>query len=301
MSELTIGGIYPPLPTFFTTDEELDLQTLQHHIGQLKDTGLAGYVVLGSNGEAVHLTSEERAQIIAAARIAAGDSAQLMAGCGDQSTRVTLAHCRLAAENGADIALILPPFYYKSRMQSQALLSHYRAVADESPLPLLLYNMPNNAGGLDLDAGLVVELARHPRILGIKDSAGDIPKLARIIEQASADFMVMAGSAGYLLPALKVGAVGAISALANIFPREVCHIQTLFAGNTLEEAERLQERLKPANTAVTATYSVPGLKAALEMIYGYGGNSRSPLLPLDDAESRHLSEILQDLQQPIID
>lgn len=301
MSELTIAGIYPPLPTFFTAEEELDLKTLQHHIQQLKDTGLAGYVALGSNGEAVHLTSEERARVIEAVRVAAGESALLMVGCGDQSTRTTLAHCRLAAENGADIALILPPFYYKSRMKHDALLAHYRAVADQSPLPLLIYNMPNNTGGLDLGAELVLELAQHPRILGIKDSAGDIPKLAQIVAQAPAGFKVMAGSAGYLLPALQVGAVGAISALANIFPREVCHLQALFTSKALDEAERLQARLKPANTAVTATYSVAGLKAALEMIHGYGGVPRSPLLPLNDEESRYLSEVLQDLQLPILD
>lgn len=287
------SGIYPPLPTFFDNQGELDLVTLQRHIQRLADTGIAGYVVMGTNGEAVHLTKEERAQVIETARAAAGQQATILAGCGEQSTRATIANCQQAERSGASAVLVLPPFYYKGRMDSRTLIAHYRAVADNSPLPVVIYNMPASTGGLDLDAATICALAEHPNIIGVKDSAGNIVKLLQIYNETPSHFRVFAGSAGYLLPALAVGAVGAVAALANVFPREVCRLQELFNTGNLEEARLLQARLVPANTVVTTTYSVPGLKAALELIAGYGGPPRPPLLPLTDQERYQLAEILR--------
>src|SRR5437588_2086744 len=278
-------GIYPPLPTFFDEREELDLATFRQHIMRFSESNIAGYVVMGTNGEAVHLTSTERTQVIEAAREAAGDDAQILAGCGDQSTRTTIANCQQAARSGANFALVLPPSYFKGRMDARALITHYTTVGDHSPLPIVIYNMPASAAGLDLDAATICTLAEHPNIIGVKDSAGNMAKLAHIVAQSvrapqallPAHFCVFAGSAGYLLPALVVGAVGAVAALANIFPREVCRVQELFRIGQLEEARILQAWLAPANTAVTTTYSVAGLKAALELTAGYGGGPRSPL------------------------
>src|SRR5947209_9391561 len=295
MAETTIlrNGIYPPLPTFFDEKDELDLVTFRRHIQRLAETGVAGYVVMGTNGEAVHLTTGERAQIIETARDAGGEHTPLLAGCGEQSTRATIANCQQAARSGADIALVLPPFYFKGRMDSRALIEHYHAVADNSPLPVVIYNMPASTGGLDLDAATICTLAEHHNIIGVKDSAGNMVKLAQIYSETPSHFRVFAGSAGYLLPALVVGAVGAVAALANIFPRDVCRLHELFIAGKLEEARLLQARLVPANTAVTATYSVPGLKAALELTAGYGGHPRSPLLPLNEQERTQLAEILR--------
>ena len=292
-SSILADGIYPPLPTFFDEQDELDLVTLRRHIQRLAETGIAGYVVMGTNGEAVHLTSEERAQIIETARDVVGENTPLLAGCGEQSTRATIANCQQAALSGADIALVLPPFYFKGRMDSRALIEHYCAVADNSSLPVVIYNMPASTGGLDLDAATICTLAEHPNIIGVKDSAGSMVKLAQIHAETPARFRVFAGSAGYLLPALAVGAVGAVAALANVFPREVCRLHELFLEGKLEEARLLQARLVPANTAVTVTYSVPGLKAALELTSGYGGRPRSPLLPLTEQERKQLAEILR--------
>ncbi len=297
MSEIILRGIYPPLPTFFDAHEELDLATLQRHIRNLKGSGIAGYVVMGTNGEAVHLTSDERARVIEAARDAAGGDARILAGCGEQSTRGTIANCQQAARCGADIALVLLPFYFKGRMDNHALIAHYRAVADSSPLPVVIYNMPANTAGLDLDAATICTLAAHPNIVGVKDSAGNMAKLAQIVAQVPSHFRVLAGSAGYLLPALAVGAVGAIAALANIFPREVCRVQDLFLAGQLEEARILQARLAPANAAVTTTYSVPGLKAALELTLGYGDPPRSPLQALTEQERNQLAKILGEVAE----
>lgn len=294
-SSILRGGIYSPLPTFFDEQDELDLTTLRRHIQRLAGTGLTGYVVMGTNGEAVHLATEERAQVIEAARDAAGEDVPILAGCGEQSTRATIANCLQAARSGADAALVLPPFYYKGRMDSRALIAHYRAVADSSPLPVVIYNMPASSGGLDLDAPTICALAEHPNIIGVKDSAGNMVKLSQIYAGTPSRFRIFAGSAGYLLPALAVGAVGAVAALANVFPREVCRLQELFNAGKIEEARLLQARLAPANTVVTATYSVPGLKAALELTAGYGGRPRPPLLPLTEHEREKLAEILKGL------
>jgi len=292
-SSILRDGIYPPLPTFFDEQDELDLVTLRKHIQRLAETGITGYVVMGTNGEAVHLTSEERAQIIETAREVCGVNTPLLAGCGEQSTRATIANCEQAARSGADAALVLPPFYFKGRMDSRTLIAHYRTVADNSPLPVVIYNMPASTGGLDLDAATICTLAEHHNIIGVKDSAGNMVKLAQIYSETPSQFRVFAGSAGYLLPALAVGAVGAVAALANVFPREVCRLQELFNDGKIEEARLLQARLVPANTAVTATYSVPGLKAALELTAGYGGRPRSPLLPLTEQERTQLAKILR--------
>jgi 4-hydroxy-2-oxoglutarate aldolase len=292
-SSILHGGIYPPLPTFFDEQDELDLVTLRRHILRLAETGVAGYVVMGTNGEAVHLTTEERRQMIETARDVAGENRPILAGCGEQSTRATIANCQQAERSGADAVLILPPFYFRSRMNSSALIAHYRTVADYSPLPVVIYNMPASTGGLDLDAPTICTLAEHPNIIGVKDSAGNMVKLSQIYTGPPSRFRVFAGSAGYLLPALTVGAVGAVAALANVFPREVCRLQELFNEGKIDEARLLQARLVPANTAVTATYSVPGLKAALELTAGYGGRPRLPLLPLTEQERTQLAEILR--------
>lgn len=298
MQQLLPGGIYPPIPTFFDAQEALDLETLRKHMQRLAHSGIAGYVLMGTNGEAVHLSEDERAQVIELARAEVEESGTrlpVIAGCGDQSTRTTIRYCQQAALHGADVALVLPPFYYKGRMDRAALLAHYRVIADQSPLPILLYNMPNATAGLDLDAETIGALSEHPNIIGVKDSSGNITKLAQVIAGVPPDFRVFAGNAGFFLAALVVGASGTITALANIFPREVCQLQTLFEAGKLDEARQLQARLIPVNAAVTTQLSIPGLKAALEIIAGYGGRPRMPLQPVKEQEREWLQRILQQL------
>lgn len=290
----TIAGIYPPIPTFFDEREDLDLATLREHLTRLKAAGIANIVALGSNGEAVHLDTGERRQVIATVREVMGADAQVLAGVGDNSTRGTLALCDLAAGAGADVALALPPHHYRSRMDGFALRAHYLAVADGSPLPVMIYNMPANAAGIDLDAETVIALSAHPNIIGLKDSSGNVAKMAQIVAEARKEFVVLAGSAGFLLPALVVGARGAIAALANIAPRECHRLMVLWQEGKLEEARMLQARLIPVNTAVTSGFGVAGLKAALEFVAHYGGAPRRPLPPLNEGERVRLRGLLAD-------
>lgn len=287
-----LGGIYPPVPTFFDDGEELDLATLRDHIRRLRAAGIANFVALGSNGEAVHLDHEERRAVIATVRGEAGPDAQVLAGAGANATRETITLCRLAAEVGADVALVIPPHHYRSRMDGFALRAHYLAVADASPIPVLLYNMPGNAAGIDLDAETVITLSTHPNIIGLKDSSGNVAKLAQVAAEAREGFVTLAGSAGFLLPALVVGARGAIAALANIAPRQCLELMELFQTGRLDEARAIQARLVPVNTAVTSGFGVAGLKAALQFVAHYGGVPRRPLAPLGEGERVRLRGLL---------
>ena len=294
MTDILPEGVYPPLPTFFDSQDELDLKTLQRHMRRLAYSGIAGYVLMGTNGEAVHLAPAERAQLIASARELIEQqslSLPLIVGCGEQSTRTTIQNCRLAADCGAHYTLVLPPFYYRERMHMAALIAHYCTVADQSPLPLIIYNMPASAAGLDLDAATIIELAGHPNIIGVKDSSGNLTKLAQVVATVSPEFRVFAGNAGFFLPALSAGASGVVSALANIYPRAICQVQALFKQGRLAEAQTLQASMIPANAAVTTLYSVPGLKAALQTVAGYGGRPRLPLQLLNEQEYARLTSI----------
>jgi 4-hydroxy-2-oxoglutarate aldolase len=287
-----LAGIYPPVPTFFDEADELDLTTLDRHVRRLAAAGITGFVALGSNGEAVHLDGDERRQVIATVRAAAGPEAQVLAGTGAESTRATIALCRLAAAAGADVALVLPPHYYRSSMTSAALTAHFLAVAEASPIPVAIYNMPASAAGIDLDAETVLTLAAHPNIIGLKDSAGLVAKLAQVVGAAPEGFAVLAGSAGFLLPALAVGATGAIAALANVAPEPCLELLALWHARDLDAARMLQARLVAPNAAVTSGYGVPGLKAALELTAGYGGAPRGPLLALGARERERLRALL---------
>lgn len=292
---LSLAGIYPPVPTFFDDQEKLDLPTLQRHLQRLTEPGnchVAGIVALGSNGEAAHLDDQERDAAIQTIREVTPPELPVLAGASAPSTRGTIALCEAVARAGAAAALILPPSYFRAQMTAEAYIRHYHAVADASPVPIVIYNMPGATGGTDLDAATILAISEHPRVLGVKDSAGNITKLADIVGRARPTFQVLAGSAGFLLPTLVAGGTGAVSALANILPRQCRLVIDLFNQGNLDEARALQARLIPANTAVTAGYGVPGLKAALELVAGYGGEPRSPLLPLGTSQREQLKKWL---------
>lgn len=279
MGALDLAGIYPPLATPFDEDGNLATDRLAANVRRLAGTGLAGFAVLGTNGEYVLLDREEKLAAIVAVREAAG-SLRVIAGTGAESTRETVALTERAAAIGADAALIITPHYYKARMDTRALVAHYSAVAECSPLPVIVYNMPASTG-FDLDAATVLRLAEHPNIVGLKDSGGNMIKLAQIVAQAPAHFQVLAGTASFLLPALSIGAVGGVLALANVAPRECVELLTLFQQGNLDAARTMQQRLLAPNAAITSGFGIPGLKAALDLLGYHGGAPRPPLLPLD--------------------
>jgi len=297
---IDLSGIFPPIPTPFNELEEVSPDRLSENLNRWEEEPLAGYVVGGSNGEFVSLSASERLEILAHVRETTGSEKLLIAGSGLHSTRETIRQTQAMAELGADAALVVTPSYYKSRMDARALTSHYRRVADESPVPIILYNVPANTG-LDMSAEVIVSLSEHTNIIGLKDSSGNVATIAEITLRAPKDFQVLAGSASFLLGALAVGAVGTISALANLAASSLDALIQAFGKGDLKQARTIQQRLVRPNSAVTARFGVAGLKYALELLGYYGGPTRSPLQALEPEQETELRQILVEaglLQSP---
>jgi 4-hydroxy-2-oxoglutarate aldolase len=291
--EVRIEGILPPIATPFS-DGRVAHDRLRENLERWNKTGLAGYVVFGSNGEAVHLDQEEKLALVDTVKQCLPPGKLLIVGTGCESTEATVRLTNLAAEGGAHAALIINPHFYKARMDNAALRRHYVRIADQADIPILIYNVPKFTGA-DMSPGLVASLAEHPNIIGIKDSSGNIAQVGEMIATTPSppSFHILAGSAGHLLPALALGASGGILALANIAPRECCKIFDDFRRGRHDEAKDLQLKLLAANKAVTAGFGVAGLKAALDMMGYYGGDPRPPLLPLGEQERGELRKILE--------
>ncbi|MFO7853050.1 MAG: dihydrodipicolinate synthase family protein [Bacteroidota bacterium] len=288
---LKLNGLYPPLPTSFKEDEELDIAKISENISFLFRYELAGLLILGSNGEMVMLDTDEKKKVYDAARKAIPSNKIMIAGTGAQSTRETIYLSSMAADSGADAVLVLNPSYYKGQMNSDALVQFYHDVAEKSPVPVIIYNMPANSG-LDMDADTITIASEHENIIGIKDSGGNIVKMASVIKNAKAGFQVLAGSASFLLPALTIGAVGGILALANIAPALCLNIYNSFMNGELIKARDYQLAAVDLNTAVTRKWGVPALKAAMDYLGMYGGPVRKPLLPVSKSIKNQLITLI---------
>lgn len=271
-----LKGIIAPVPTPFHDGEELALDRLEENLKRWNETRLSGFVLLGSTGEFVYLTTDEKKAVFERARRVIPEDKLMLAGTGCESTRETIALTRWAGELGVDYAMVINPFYYKRGMKPEILRAHYTEVADSSPVPIVLYNMPLFTM-LNIEAGLVLELASHPNIIGIKDSAGDVLQLQTICQSAPAGFSVLTGAASLLLACLTVGASGAILAAANVAYDLSTDLYEAFHRGELERARELQRRLVPINRAVTAEFGIGGLKALLDRMGFYGGPPRRPL------------------------
>lgn len=254
-------GVFPPIPTPFA-DGEVAHDKLTENIARWNQTGLAGYVVLGSNGENVYLSEAEKRAVLVTAREAIPDDKLFVVGTGRESTKLTIESTQTAADSGADGALVVTPSYYKGQMTPEALYRHYISVADASSIPLLVYNVPKFTG-LNIAPTLVARLAEHPKIVGIKDSAGSIGRFIDIIRLFPLDFEVLVGNALTYYSALGAGAIGVILVLANVAPRECVAIKELFDQSNLNEARALHFKLMPVGRAVTSQFGIGGLKAAL--------------------------------------
>jgi len=290
-SAAKVSGVFPPIPTPFHENGDLNLGGLKRNMEHWNQMPLDGYVVMGSNGECVHLDTKEKVALAQATRAFASPDRLVIVGSGMQSTRATVdLTCRLA-EAGGDIALVITPNYYRNQMTEQAVANHFSTVADASPIPILLYNVPAYSG-IDMPNDLILRLAQHPNILGIKESSGHMGKAADIIQRAPPHFYFLTGTANSFLDALTLGAAGGIMALANIAPAQLNELKRAFLADDMETARSLQRRLGPANIAITAKMGVPGLKAAMDILGTYGGPPRLPLLPLDTSEREVFRAIL---------
>jgi 4-hydroxy-2-oxoglutarate aldolase len=279
---VSLEGVFAPIPTPFDDSGAIQVDRLAENLDRWNRDPLAGIVVGGSNGEFPLLSVEERVSVVSQVRRRVPGDRLVFAGSGMESTAATIDLTRRMADAGADAALVVTPSYYRGRMDGPTLVRHFLSVAESSSLPIILYNVPANTA-VDLSADAVIELSRHPNIVGIKDSGGDLVKMARIVGACDPAFQVMAGSAGFFLAALSVGAVGVIAALANLAAPAL--VELMEAHRRADPAAKMiQARLIPINAAVTSGFGVPGLKSAMDWLGMYGGPPRPPLLPLGEPE-----------------
>jgi 4-hydroxy-2-oxoglutarate aldolase len=291
---MVITGIFPALTTPYEADGTVSLSGVRQNIARYNQTAIAGYVVLGSTGESVMLGSAEAESILVAAKEAAISEKLLIAGTGAESTAETVTRTRRAAALGYQLALVKTPYYYKPAYGAETYIHHYRAVADASPIPILLYSVPIFTG-ITLETPEILELSQHPNIVGIKDSSGVIQRVAEVVGSAPAGFHVLTGGAAVLYPALCVGARGAILALADALPEKCAELYHLVQSGQHDRARTLQLLLAQASKRILSEGSIAGLKYAMDLRGYQGGLPRPPLLPLRAEKKYGIAEIISQL------
>jgi len=272
---MKLAGVMPPITTPFQNGK-LALDKLKNNFQKWNQTDLAGYVVLGSNGEVVYLNEKEKIKVIEVARESIPKSKIMIVGTGMESTQETIRFTNQSAKIGANFALVVAPSYFKGSMKPQILYDHFISVAESSKIGILIYNVPQFTG-INMEPELIAKLSEHPNIVGIKDSSGNIGQLSEIFHLSQKGFATFVGSAPVFFPALCVGAVGGILAVAQVVPQECVQIQNLFNKGKMEEARKLQNRLTPLANAVTVKYGIGGLKMAMDLAGYFGGDPRLPL------------------------
>lgn len=291
---MKLAGVMPPITTPFQ-DGALALSKLKKNFQKWNRTGLSGYLVLGSNGEAVYLNERERLRVIETSRDSIPSSKIMMVGTGMESTQETIRFTNQAAKMGADCALVVTPSYFKGSMKPQILYDHFIAVAESSEIGILIYNVPQFTG-INLEAEWVARLSEHPNIIGIKDSSGNIGQLSDIVSLSKKGFAVFVGSAPVFYPALCVGAIGGILAVANVVPETCVEIYKSFLHGKMDQAKELQNRLTPLAKAVTTQYGIGGLKMAMDLNGYFGGNPRPPLKRPEKEVEEKLKKLLENLK-----
>jgi 4-hydroxy-2-oxoglutarate aldolase len=291
---MELRGIFAPLTATFAPDGSLAPERLRGNIARYNQTRLAGYVMNGSTGESVLLRWEEIYRIWAAAKEAAAPGKVLIAGSAAEATAETIEHTNRAASLGYDFALVRTPHYFKPQMTVDAEAEYYLRVADAARIPILVYSVPIFTH-YTVEAPLIVRVASHPNIIGMKDSSGDVAGVKKIIEAAPREFRTLVGSASTLFESLEIGAVGAILALACAFPDLCCEIYELSRARNREGAHALAQKLIAPAKILGPQYGIAGLKHTLDRLGYYGGPPRPPLLPITPAAKPEIDAMLETL------
>lgn len=287
------GVIAPVVTTFGARDEAVDLDAFATNLRAYAAAGLSGVVVCGSTGEAALLDEEERRSLIEHARGELPSDVRLIVGTGAESTRQCVQRCRVASEHGAHAVLVVAPHYYASSMTPAALEAHYRRVADKSPLPVLLYNIPKYMH-FALEPDLVARLSSHENIVGIKDSAGNLEKLAGYVQAQGDDFTVLTGHGGSFHQALELGVRGGILAISLFAAELTLEIYERHQSGDLEASAESQRAATPLAAEIIARMGVAGVKAAIDRVGLRGGRVRAPLLPLGPEDEARVDALLRD-------
>jgi 4-hydroxy-tetrahydrodipicolinate synthase len=288
-----LQGVLLPIVTPFAPDESVDLRALSENLSLWARTGITGYVVLGSTGERVHLDEREYGGVIETARANVARDLAFIAGAGQHSTVGTIEEVKNAAAAGADAVLVITPHYYRAAMTQETLVSYYTAVAESSPVPVLLYSMPALTG-IKIEPETIARLSEHENIIAVKDSSNETDGFAATVKLCPADFAVLTGNGTVFLDALRAGATGAILAVGCVVPEMCVEILRAFKAGDSARASSLQSKLTPLATAVTTRFGIGGLKAALDLAGYRGGAVRAPLRAPDGNARHEIAVLLND-------
>jgi len=288
---IKLSGLLLPTTTPFNANEELDFEGLRSNVARWNQAEVTGYVFLGSTGERGNLDEREYLQVIEIARRATPDEMTFIVGAGQQSTRTTIAEIELAANAGAEAVLVLTPHYYRSAITQAALIEHYAAVADAARIPIILYSMPDLTG-IKIEPETAARLSEHQNIVGMKDSSNDVAKFRETVNVVSKDFAMLIGNGTVFNEALQAGARAGILAVGCCAPELCLEIYRAVQTSDFDRASALQEKLTPLARAVTKTYGIGGLKAALEMAGYFGGAVRAPLRRPSEAACAEIEKLL---------
>uniref|UniRef100_A0A0A9WZE8 Putative 4-hydroxy-2-oxoglutarate aldolase, mitochondrial n=1 Tax=Lygus hesperus TaxID=30085 RepID=A0A0A9WZE8_LYGHE len=291
-SALNLKGIIVALTTPFDSDQRIDFDKMKHNLDIYEKIPLTGYLTTATNGEAPFLTPDERVQVVKFVREHT-DKSKMVIGCSTaESTRLCAEMTTAMSNVGADGVLVMPPFYFKGKMTEEAILTHYRTVAETSGLPIVVYNN-SKVTGMDISTSTLAKLAQHPLIRGVKDS--DVRKCAATAQETkSLNFDVLCSSAGYLLPALVNGCSGSMNGLAGILGQECCDLYSAYQEGKFEKAREIQARLIKPDILVLGELGPPGLKSAMDMMGYFGGHCRRPILPISEEDKLRITEVLRE-------
>jgi 4-hydroxy-2-oxoglutarate aldolase len=300
-----LRGILLPITTPFLSDSAspVDLPALRANLAKWNKSGISGYVLLGSTGERVHLDEREYLQVIESARAQVPngpDGLAFVVGAGQQSTLGTINEVKKAAQAGADAVLVITPHFYRAAITQESLTTYYNAVADASPVAVLLYSMPALTG-VKIEPETIARLSEHPNITGVKDSSNDMAGFSKTVKLCPADFAVMTGNGTVLLDALRTGATGGILAVGCAVPEICLEIFRAFNSGEVERASILQSKLTPLAAAVTTRFGIGGLKAALDLAGYKGGAVRAPLRAPDESARAEIARLLEEVRAMFAD
>jgi 4-hydroxy-tetrahydrodipicolinate synthase len=283
------GDLITAMVTPFDSDNKVDFQQAQELAGWLVDHGSDGLVVAGSTGEASTLTDEEQRDLWRAVKEAVGDRARIVGGTGSNDTVHAIELTKWAEEDGLDGALVVTPYYNKP--PQAGLLAHFRAVAESTSLPILLYDIPSRSV-VKIDHATVIELAQIDNIVGIKDACGNAQGAARLVADAPEGFQVYSGNDGDTLPWLSIGAVGVIAVASHVVGPQMAQMIKLFTTGDAEGARKIHLSLMPVFDAMGLTTNPIPVRAALELMGHPVGPPRMPLVPATDSQIAQLKQVL---------
>src|SRR6266568_3653316 len=295
---INLNGLLLPITTPFKADETIDVEGLASNLAKWNGLGVSGYGVLVSTGERVHFNDSEYPEVIETARRAVPETLTFIVGAGQQSTRGTINEIERAAQAGAEAALVITPHYYRPAITRDALVNHYTAVADAAPIPIILYSMPDLTG-IKIEPETAALLSKHQNIIGMKDSSNEVAKFAETVRMVSRDFAMMIGNGTVFNETLQAGARGGILAVGCVVPELCLEIYRAVQAGEIDHASVLQEKLTPLARAVTRTYGIGGLKAAMEMAGLVGGAVRAPLQRSNEEARMEITQLLEKANQAV--